>query len=141
MGYSSNKRGEKHLFRSHIMYEGNLLDSLVYRSLTPSTAKALPYFLRKPRQPLNRPSTYGISFVFSYKEGRKLGFGNSTFNRIIRELVEKGFIDQVEAGICFEDLKVYNKFKLSRRWEDYGKPGFKQKEWEKHDLYKNRSRS
>jgi len=73
---------------------------------------------------------YSTEFHFSYAEGIRLGFANSTFHKIIQELVRKGFVDPVAKGGMKSDCKSYNAFKLSRRWEEYGKEGFKSIEWD-----------
>ncbi len=68
--------------------------------------------------------------VFPYDEGEKLGFASATFSRVIKELIEIGFIDPVEKGGLHGDGKSYNYFKLSKKWEARGKPEFKPCNWE-----------
>jgi len=43
--------------------------------------------------------------------------------------VRKGFIDPFDKGGLKSDGKSYNWFRLSRRWEKYGKEGFETIEW------------
>ena len=106
-----------------------LLNNKAYWDLKPSAAKALPYFLGKPRKPFNNPENYAVEITFSYSEADRYGFAPSTFYKVIVELVEKGFIDPVEKGGLRSDAKTYNKFKLSKRWEKYQTSEFLPMNW------------
>jgi hypothetical protein len=97
----------------------DLLNSKAYKELPPSAAKALPYFLGKIKKPFNDPEKYNMEFTFSYPEGLRLGFSHTTFAKIIRDLEKFGFIDWVAQGGLRGKGRGYNRFKLSRGWENY----------------------
>jgi len=84
--------------------------------LSPSAAKALPYFFGKIKMGFNNPERYSTEFTFSYPEGLRLGFAHSTFAKIIRDLEELGFIDWVVQGGMRGKGKGYNRYILSKRW-------------------------
>lgn len=107
-----------------------LLNHAAYTKLKPSAAKALPLFLGKPKKSYVDPEFYDTTFSFSYKEGKKHGFALSTFANCIRNLMSLGFIDPVDKGGLRGDSKSSNKFRLSRRWEKYGTPEFKDEDWD-----------
>ncbi len=96
----------------------------------PSACKALPYFLGKVKGSFNDPQRYWTDFSFSYREANKLGFANSTHCRTICELIKKGFMDPHDKGGLRSDGKSYNLFRLSKRWEKYGRPDFEEVNWE-----------
>ena len=107
-----------------------MLNHKAYIDLSASAAKALPYFLWKVKNSDYRDERrYLEPFEFSYTEAESYGFSRKTFARVIRELVRKGFIDPYERGGLKSGGFGYNKFRLSLRWEDYGKQNFERKEW------------
>ena len=106
-----------------------MLEHRAYINLTYSAAKALPYFMKKPKLPFNWNAFYEVEFALTYSEAKKLGFSTGTWRRIIGELVKKGFIDPVrKGGLCGEG-RISNIFKNSRRWEKYGTQKFEKVEW------------
>ena len=105
------------------------LNSLAYKDLPPSSAKALPYFLGKSKAGYNDPQRYLGEFSFSYTEGKRYGFSPATFSKVIQALIRFGFIDPVDKGGLRGDCRSYNLFKLSRRWEGYGTENFKPLDW------------
>jgi len=107
----------------------DLINSAAYRELPSSAAKALPYFFAKVKIPYRDPQRYGLEFSLSYSEGKKYGFATATFARVIRDLVRLGFVDPVDKGGLRSDGNSYNIFLLSRRWENFGKPDFKEIDW------------
>jgi hypothetical protein len=107
----------------------DMLNNVAYKSLKPSAAKALPYFLGKFKGKYRDPQRYLYDFTFSYSEGKRYGFSSSTFSKIIQELIGKGFIDPVDRGGLRSDGRSYNRFRLSRRWEQYGTVDFKHVNW------------
>lgn len=107
-----------------------ILNSKAYKDLPASAGKALPYFLGKVQTSFNDPQRYDIEFSFSYTEATRYGFATTTHHRTICELVGKGFIDPHDKGGLRSNGKSLNLFTLSRRWEQYGKAGFKEMEWE-----------
>ena len=122
-------RGKKRV-SGFVGLKWDLLNSLAFKTLTPSASKALPYFLGKVKLPFNDPGLYYSVFEFSYSEARKLGFATATWSRAIRELISKGFIDPVAKGGLRGDGKSCNKYKLSPRWEKFGTPEYIENKWE-----------
>jgi hypothetical protein len=112
-----------------VMLPWDALNNAAYISLKHAAAHALPYFLGKAKFQFKDPQRYIAEFNFSYKEGKRYGFANATFYSIIQELVRKGFIDPVDKGGMKSDGKSYNWFRLSKRWEKYGKEDFVLIEW------------
>lgn len=108
----------------------DMLNKPAYQDLSPSAAKALPYFLgkvkfgRKSGMEYASASYYSFQFNFSYAEARKYGFATATFNKVIRDLVEKGFLDCVYRGGMRGLGLSFTWFTLSPRWLNYGKPDF-----------------
>ena len=106
-----------------------LLRSRAFLDLTPSSAKALPYFLGKVELPYRHPDRYKTEFSFSYTEAEILGFAPATFHKIISQLVLHGFIGPVDKGGLQGMGMTSSVFTLSWRWKDYGKPDFTRVEW------------
>ena len=61
--------------------------------------------------------------AFTYAEAAYFGISKAQFHRIIKLLVERGFIDIEHQGGAYG--RDYSRYKLSDRWENYGTPGFK----------------
>jgi len=114
-------RSKKNRLPPFVALTWNLLNSLAYNKLTPSAAKALPYFLGKVKIGFNDPEKYETTFTFSYPEAEKMGFSTATFSRIRKELEVKGFIERTEGGGLRGKGVGYSKYQLSRKWESYGK--------------------
>jgi hypothetical protein len=123
------KRNKKNKFPPFVGLTWILLNSKAYTDLPFAASKALPYFLGKVKVPYGDPAKYENAFTFSYTEARTIGFSNSTFHKVICQLVEKGFIDPVDKGGLRSDGKSYNRFKLSKRWERYGEVDFTKITW------------
>jgi hypothetical protein len=107
----------------------DILHSDAYKDLTGSAGKALPYFLGKVQKSYRDPERYERGFHFTYREAEKYGFTRRTFFRIIGSLIEKGFIDPIERGGLKGLHGGYSRFKISRRWEKYGRWDFEKKDW------------
>lgn len=120
-------RGSKSLSFSALPWE--MLNSPAYIELRHSAAKALPYFIGKVRGQLDAPERFKTEFSFTYREGRRYGFATATFSKVITSLVAHGLIDPIDKGGLRSDCKSSNKFTLSFRWKDYGKPEFKKLDW------------
>ncbi|MGC2424106.1 MAG: hypothetical protein WA666_07135 [Nitrospirota bacterium] len=135
MSYTKGKRGgNRHKDGDRkqppfVALTWTMLNSPAYKKLTHSAGHALPYFLGKVKLVYSDPQRYQNEFTFSYAEGKRYGFAIATFSNIIQELIRKGFIDPVDKGGMKSDCKSYNVFRLSRRWEEYGKEGFQPIEW------------
>lgn len=104
-----------------VLYEWEVLNSGAYAKLTGSAAKALPIFIGKGNK------AQGKRFEFSYGEARRLGLSDSTFTRVLNELVAVGFIDQVGYGGLKGFCKTNSLFVLSSRWQEYGTKAFQVK--------------
>jgi len=103
-----------------------ILNSDAYIKLRPSAGKALPYFRGKGMKIAfaKNDNENNAEFVFSYDEAERLGFSSATYSRIIKELIEKGFVEPSGYGGLKGFCKSFNKFRLSNRWRQYGKPDF-----------------
>lgn len=106
-----------------------LLNSKAFCSLTHSARACLPYWLGKPKARFDSAEYYEREFAFSYSEAHRYGFAKATFARIIRELVEKGFVDPKDKGGLRSDGLSCNHFALSRRWMRFNTPEFEQVSW------------
>lgn len=107
-----------------------MLNSKAYRDLPPSAAKILPFFLDKVRVNYHDPSRHTTTFTFPYSEARKLGYGKTTFYKILKALMRKGFIDPVSKGGLRGFGLTKSSFNLSQRWKKYGGFDFKEVLWE-----------
>jgi hypothetical protein len=68
--------------------------------------------------------------IFTYGEAVTLGISPATFWKAIKELLARGFIDIAEAGNWYE--KEPNRFSISKRFLNYGKPDFQAVKWERN---------
>jgi hypothetical protein len=132
---ASKRKNKKNRLPPFVPLVWDLLNSPAYKKLTPSSAKALPFFLGKVKTGYNDSERYQVTFNFSYPEAKRLGFSTATFSRIRKELTEIGFIDTVEKGGLRGQGKGYNKYRLSRRWETYGK----EETWKSPSVFKTKS--
>lgn len=124
------KPGKRPKAPPFVMLPWHLLNSSAYRSLPPSAAKALPFFLGKPHISPANSALFEAVFSFPYQEARRvLGFGTSTFFKVISDLVKFGFIDPVTKGGLRGNRLSCNEFKVSRRWKSYGTDNFKEVRW------------
>lgn len=126
-----SKSGEKPKLAPFVALPWEIMNSKAYINLSPSSAKALPYFLGKYGREYGMayvksrsPSFSGKPIVFSYAEAERLGFATRTFSRVIQDLIAKGFIEMAGYGGLRGFCKTNNKFILSTRWERYDKLDF-----------------
>ena len=68
--------------------------------------------------------------IFTYGEAAGLGISETTFWKAIKELLARGFIDIANPGNWYE--KAPNRFSISRRFLNFGKPDFQVVKWERH---------
>jgi hypothetical protein len=106
-----------------------LLNSKAYCALTHSARACLPYWLGKPKARFDSSEYYEKEFVFPYPEAKRYGFAKATFAKIIRELVEKGFVDPKDKGGLRGAGLSYNHFVLSRRWQKFNTHDFENVSW------------
>jgi hypothetical protein len=107
-----------------------MLNSKAYTELPPSAGKILPFFLDKVRVLYNSPSRYSTTFTFTYSEAKKLGYGKTTFYKILQALMKYGFIEPITKGGLRGFGLTKSSFTLSQRWEKYGRADFKEILWE-----------
>ena len=106
-----------------------MLNSAAYKALPFSASKALPYFLGKVKLSYNNPQRLNSNFEFSYSEAQNHGFASGTHNRVIVELIDKGFIDPICKGGKRSFGYSSSLFSLSDRWKTYGTDNFKIISW------------
>lgn len=97
-----------------------LLDSKAFIELSPSAKACWLYFMKD-----KKTDHHPIRVVLTFNQAVKAGVCKSpnTFNKLKRELVAHGLLDQIEVG----GLNKPAAFELSDRWEMYGTDDFK--EW------------
>jgi len=121
---SRKPRGNKNPF---IQFTYKMLNSRAYQELSPSACKALPHFLAEIKRPVVDEQRYREPFSLSYgKLKAATGLSDKTCANVFRELVRLGFIHPVSKGGLRSHGKSVSKYKLSRRWEQYGQPGFEE---------------
>lgn len=102
-----------------------MLNSDAYKKLRPNSKGTLPYFLGKGREASVKGEP---AFEFTYREASRYGFASKTFERVITDLVAKGFIDIRKHGGYLENgVRSHSEYKCSTRWELFGKKGFVEK--------------
>jgi hypothetical protein len=128
---SRDKRSKKDRIPPFVAITYEILNSEAYKDLPHAAGKALPFFLAKVKVkvPYKDVNYYLTEFSFSYTEGRRYGFALSTFSNIISALARFGFIHPVEKGGLRGAGLSYNRFRLSKRWIDYGTPHFVTLDW------------
>lgn len=109
-----------------------MLNNPAYWDLPPSAGKLLPYFLGKNKEEGKYYSEKRLSFEFqfTYSEAKRYGFSPGTFSVAFKAMIKHGFVDPVSKGGLRSDGKASNWFRLSKRWQDYGKVGFKEVTWD-----------
>jgi len=116
----------------------DMLNSKAYRALPKSSAKILPFFIGKIQDfKYHDPARFESVFEFTYSEARKrLGYGRSTFFKVLNDLIEHGFIDPVKKGGLRSYGNTSSKFKLSKRWKQYDDTElFKKIKWRGYPLH------
>ncbi len=124
------KRKNKRKMPPFVALPWDILNGSAYLALSPSAGKCLPYFLGKFKGHFGDPERYLSVFSFSYTEAERYGFAPGTFSRVITDLIRVGFIDPDQKGGLRGDRKSYNFFRLSRRWEKYGRADFERIDWQ-----------
>mgnify|MGYP001262978297 CR=1 FL=1 len=95
-----------------------LLESKAFQSLTKSAKVAYIYFL------FDIKSGHQKEVILTFEQAKKhfVCSSPSTFMKIKKELVNNGFLNQLEGG----GLNSPTKFAISHRWKDYGLNDFDQ---------------
>ncbi len=104
-------------------------NSKAYKELPPYAAKMLPLFFFKVKRVYDDPERYTTPFFFPYSEAEEWGCAPRTFSKVIKDLVGMGFIGPVKKGGLRGGGLDRSEFKLSRRWERYGRADFVREEW------------
>jgi hypothetical protein len=113
----------------------DMLNSQAYKALPASSAKVLPFFLGKIKDAWspNDPVRYNTDFPFTYAEAKRLGFGKSTFRKMVRDLMKHGFINLTYHGhYKTAGPQASTLFRLSKRWQQYPSALFDEGDWRKH---------
>jgi len=93
------------------------LDSPAYQALSGNSAKLYTYLKRAcSRAACNKPANEVTIFGFTYSEAERYGFARHTFIRMIRELIDAGFLELVEKGGLRGAGGVCSKYRLSKVW-------------------------
>jgi len=116
----AKKRGPK-IEGRFVPMEHRLIDSKVFISLSKTAKISFMYFRRDIKD------SHQTEVILTFSQAQKYGVCNSptTFNKVKKELVQKGFLDQVEPG----GLNQASIFDLSSRWKWYGTPRFENVEF------------
>jgi len=108
----------------------DVLNSKAFQKMTASSRALLPYFLGKPKRHFKDSEYCDAEFTFTGGEAKRYGFSKGTFSRSKDQIISHGFVDPVVKGGLRGHAKTASKFRLSRRWEDFGTEDFVQIEWE-----------
>ncbi len=129
-----HKRDNKE--QNFVMVPWRILGSKAYVELSMSAGKCLNYFLYRFSRRLYDGQRGAIAtgessseIEFSYVAANELGFSKGTFNRVICELVNNGFIDPVKKGGLRGHCKSNSRFRKSERYLKYGTPEFVAMDW------------
>ena len=110
-----------------VMFTYKMMNGRAYKALSPASAKCLPFFLAKVKLPVADDQRYREVFTLSYGELKAAAkLSDKTCSKIFQELVKIGFIDPVKKGGLRGNGKSCSEYKLSRRWEQYQQPGFRE---------------
>jgi hypothetical protein len=96
----------------------NLLKSKAYMDLSTGAKVALNYFL------MDKKSGHQTELILTFPQAKNYGVCSSptTFNKIKKELVAKGFLDSSEPG----GLGKHSVYKESYRWKYFGTDQFEE---------------
>jgi hypothetical protein len=117
-----------------IVLEREMFPSKAYRTLSKTSILVLGDFMLK-RQMVevkhkNRVSTWQIKnngkIIYTYREAKKLGISESSFQRAIDQLIAHGFLSVAQTGAGVE--RAATLYALDDRWKDYGTAKFKERE-------------
>ena len=112
-----------------------MMESEVYRLLSSKAMWVLQRFHQKltwsyVRIGGRKERVYdNAGLSFTYSEANHFGISTAQFHRILKVLVEKGFIDVEHRGGGLG--RDYSRYKLSERWRKWGTPEFKNKTLER----------
>lgn len=120
---------QKNKLPPFVAIDWKILNSDAFKVLSGSSGKALPYFLGKPKKRFNDASFYDVTFEYTHREAQRNGFSSRSHTRVIIQLVECGFIDPIDKGGLRGKGKSANKFRISKRWINYGRVEFQALSW------------
>jgi hypothetical protein len=125
---SSNRRRN-----ATVVLEREMFQSKAYRTLTKTAILILGDFMLK-RQMVeekhkNRSSTWRIEnngrIIYTYREAKKMGISESSFQRAIDQLIAHGFLSVEQTGAGVE--RAATLYALDERWRDYETTNFKER--------------
>lgn len=102
-------------------------DSDAYRDLSGNAAKLLGFFIRTARAVAVKTGAGNeclVNFDYTYSEGKKRGFSESTFKRAVKEIWANGFINVIVIGgrtASNERGRMSSRYQLAGYWQSYGK--------------------
>lgn len=132
---TTKKPRRKFRNRSFCMIDADLIESEAFANLS---GKFAIVCLLRFHQKIHRRITkrkglkHGVitnngEIIFTHAEAKELGMKSSeTFYRVIRQLIELGFIDIVDRGNWYE--KTPKKYAISERWRKYGTSEYERKD-------------
>lgn len=124
----SQKKKRKFRLKRSVLIGPDMMESEAYRSLSSKAMWVLQRFLQKRtwsdvkfRGRKQRVYENG-GLSFTYSEAQHFGISTAQFHRILKVLVERGFIDVEHRGGGLG--RDYSRYKLSERWQKWGTPEF-----------------
>jgi hypothetical protein len=120
---------QKNKLPPFVAIDWKILNSDAFKALSGSSGKALPYFFGKPKKRFNDASFYDVVFEYTHREAQRNGFSSRSHTRVIIQLVECGFLDPVDKGGLRGKGKSANRFRISKRWINYGRVEFQVLSW------------
>jgi hypothetical protein len=131
----SQKKKPKFSLKRKVWIDPEMMESEVYRSLSSKAMWVLQRFHQKCtwsdiKVGGRKQRVYengGLSFT--YTEANHFGISTAQFHRILKNLVEKGFIDPEHRGGGLG--RDYSRYGLSERWRKWGTPEFERKAMER----------
>lgn len=129
------KKTRKYRLKRKVWIEWEMMESEVFRSLSSKGMWVLLRFFQKitwsdVKLAGRKQRIYekgGLSFTYS--EANYFGISTAQFHRILKALVEKGFIDPEHRGGGLG--RDYSRYGLSERWRKWGTADFKEKTLER----------
>ena len=129
------RRKKKYQLKRKVWISPEMMESEVYRSLSSKAMWVLQRFHQKrtwsdAKVGGRKQRVYdngGLSITYS--EANHFGISTAQFHRILKILVEKGFIDTEYRGGGFG--RDYSRYGLSERWLKWGTPEFEAKTLER----------
>tara|TARA_B100001964_G_C13791009_1_gene404479 strand:- start:106 stop:573 length:468 start_codon:yes stop_codon:yes gene_type:complete len=117
----SNRKKRQKIEGRFVPLQHNLLTSPAFTSLSTTAKVAYVYFLFD----IKRGDQTEVILTFEQAKKYSVCSSPTTFMEIKKELVSKGFLDQLESG----GLNKPSKFKISYMWKKHGTNLFEDKKY------------